>query len=228
LRTLAGQYVQLLNTVSQDASLRLSDYSISHRGENGIRGPVKTLMPEPPLHVLPPYQKAVVTTQTGKLELATKIPIPELEPDSVLVKIAVVALNPADWKLPEFSAHPGAIGGLDFCGTVAAVSSNSLQKPLAVGDRVCGWVFGSNPAEPGNGAFAEYVAAFSDLVMKVPSWMPSEDASTIALGAATAGQALYQSLQLPLPTEPARSSFYVLVYGGSTATGTMAIQLLRL
>jgi hybrid polyketide synthase / nonribosomal peptide synthetase ACE1 len=228
LRTLAGQYVQLLNTVSQDASLRLSDYSISHRGENGIRGPVKTLMPEPPLHVLPPYQKAVVTTQTGKLELATKIPIPELEPDSVLVKVAVVALNPADWKLPEFSAHPGAIGGLDFCGTVAAVSSNSLQKPLAVGDRVCGWVFGSNPAEPGNGAFAEYVAAFSDLVMKVPSWMPSEDASTIALGAATAGQALYQSLQLPLPTEPARSSFYVLVYGGSTATGTMAIQLLRL
>ncbi|KAF2098263.1 zinc-binding dehydrogenase family oxidoreductase [Rhizodiscina lignyota] len=167
-------------------------------------------------------------TKRGTWELLNTMPVLELIPDSVLIKVETTALNPLDWKLPEFSLSPGSVGGSDFCGTVTAIGSDSLPKSLLVGDRVCGWVFGSNPQRPGNGAFAEYVTAFSDLVMKVPSWMSSEDACTLALASATAGQALYWSLQLPLPTAPAESPFYVLVNGGSTATGTMAIQLLKL
>lgn len=44
----------------------------------------------------------------------------------------------------------------------------------------------------------------------------------------TVGQALYQSLKLPLPTQMAESALALLIYGGSTATGTLAIQFAKL
>lgn len=228
LRTLANQYADLLNFVSRQPTLELNEYTISRSGENGIAelvgSPASTPAKPQPLR----SQSALVMTKSGTWEPLNTVPVLELAPDSVLIKVETTALNPIDWKLPEFSLSPGSVGGSDFCGTVTGIGSDSLPKSLLVGDRVCGWVFGSNPQRPGNGAFAEYVTAFSDLVMKVPSWMSSEEACTLALASATAGQALYRSLQLPLPTAPAESPFYVLVNGGSTATGTMAIQLLNL
>ena len=44
----------------------------------------------------------------------------------------------------------------------------------------------------------------------------------------TVGQSLYQSLKLPFPTQPAHQPFPLLIYGGSTATGTLAIQFAKL
>jgi len=40
--------------------------------------------------------------------------------------------------------------------------------------------------------------------------------------------ALYQSLKLPLFTNPAKDAFYVLIYGASTATGALAVQYCKL
>ena len=53
--------------------------------------------------------------------------------------------------------------------------------------------------------------------------MSDEEASTLGVGVVTCGQALYQSLGLPLPGS-GKYGGYLLVYGGSTATGTYAIQ----
>jgi NADPH:quinone reductase-like Zn-dependent oxidoreductase len=42
------------------------------------------------------------------------------------------------------------------------------------------------------------------------------------------GMALYQVLELPLPPSTASTKFPVLIYGGSTATGSLAIQFAKL
>jgi NADPH:quinone reductase-like Zn-dependent oxidoreductase len=53
--------------------------------------------------------------------------------------------------------------------------------------------------------------------------MSDEDAASINTAVITCGQALYQSLGLPLPGAE-KYGGYLLVYGGSTATGTLAVQ----
>lgn len=58
--------------------------------------------------------------------------------------------------------------------------------------------------------------------------MAFEEAATLGVGILSVGQSLYQSLQLPLPSAPAKKEFPVLIYGGSTATGTLAIQFAKL
>jgi len=58
--------------------------------------------------------------------------------------------------------------------------------------------------------------------------MSFEDAATFGVGVASAGQALYMTLKPPLPTEPANVPSPILIYRGSTATGTLAIQYAKL
>jgi NADPH:quinone reductase-like Zn-dependent oxidoreductase len=54
--------------------------------------------------------------------------------------------------------------------------------------------------------------------------MSFEDASTLGVGITTVAQGLYQELGLPLPPARVQEPTPVLIYGGSTATGTLAIQ----
>src|SRR5207248_2160737 len=124
----------------------------------------------------------------------------------------------------------GAIAGTDFAGTVVAVGSKvQTATPVAVGDRVCGAVQGMHSLTPSVGAFAGYVGATDVVVMKMPDAMSFEQGASLGSGIGTMGLALFHSLQVPgYPTAPATQAKIVLVYGGSTATGTLAIQLLKL
>lgn len=79
------------------------------------------------------------------------------------------------------------------------------------------------------GAFREYLLADAELVIHIPTHISFAEASTVGMGISTASQALYQSLSLPLPeVEPKPVDQTVLVYGGSTSTGSLAIQLAKL
>lgn len=64
--------------------------------------------------------------------------------------------------------------------------------------------------------------------MVLPTSMSFLDAATLGSGIITVGQSMYQSLALPLPSNPSNEEAFVLVHGGSTATGTLAIQFAKL
>lgn len=176
---------------------------------------------------IPTHQKALKVTGPGKVSLSHTAPVPPVTSSDVLVRVIAVALNPVDWKSVDLSPTPGASWGCDFAGTVVSIGS-SVKADLQIGDRVCGGTFGNNPDDPDNGAFSEYVVVPGDLVFKIPGHMSFEKAATLGIGLSTIGLALYHVFGLPLPTEPAREKKYVLVHGGGTATGTLAIQFLKM
>ncbi|KAL4971247.1 chaperonin 10-like protein [Aspergillus desertorum] len=172
-------------------------------------------------------QKAVVVTSPKQESLVTDRPMPTLRDDYILVKNVAVALNPTDWKSIAKHAPPGVLVGCDYAGVVEEVGKN-VKKPFKKGDRVAGFVHGSNRVQPEDGAFAEYIVAKGDIQLHIPDNLSFEEAATLGVGIMTVGQALYQSLKLALPTEPTKTPEPILIYGGSTATGTLAIQFAKL
>ena len=176
---------------------------------------------------LPKMQKAVVIQGQGKAELVHDRPLPALRDTYILVKTVAVALNPTDWKHIDYLTVPGSLSGCDYSGVVEAVGKD-VESAWKKGDRVCGFAHGGDATQLENGAFAEYIVAKGDLQSPIPEGMSFEEAATLGVGISTVGQGLYQSLKLPLPAEPAKEPFPVLIYGGSTATGTLAIQFAKL
>jgi NADPH:quinone reductase-like Zn-dependent oxidoreductase len=55
-----------------------------------------------------------------------------------------------------------------------------------------------------------------------------EEGATLGVGITTVGQGLFQDLGLPLPPAKVQEPTSILIYGGSTATGTLAIQYAKL
>jgi NADPH:quinone reductase-like Zn-dependent oxidoreductase len=140
-----------------------------------------------------------------------------------------VALNPTDWRHIDFVPCNGAIVGCDYSGIVEAAGSN-VKKAFKKGDRVAGFVHGSNAVRSNGGAFAEYVIAKGDIQIHIPEFMSFEAAATFGVGLTTVGQNLYQSMELPFPGDGSSEleGASILIYGGATATGTLAIQLAKL
>lgn len=65
-------------------------------------------------------------------------------------------------------------------------------------------------------------------VAKIPNGMSFEDAATLGTGVTIIGQTLYMTMKLPLPSQPTKLPIPTLIYGGSSATGTLAIQYAKL
>ncbi|KAF4211572.1 hypothetical protein CNMCM6805_003239 [Aspergillus fumigatiaffinis] len=176
---------------------------------------------------IPQVQRAIVCLPNGRLGHVRDAPLPRLAPDMVLVRTAAVALNPTDHKMVANFPTPGAVSGCDFAGTVVAVGSAATER-FKVGDRVCGGVHGANPLDPAVGAFAEYVGATADILAVIPPHVSFTNAAAIGgAGPATMALALRDELGLSIDASSERKEEFVLVYGGSTATGTMALQFLR-
>ncbi|TKA62716.1 hypothetical protein B0A55_13813 [Friedmanniomyces simplex] len=166
----------------------------------------------------------VASAGVAKLQSA---PLPQIRPGYVLVRVAYVSLNPTDWKHVDFLPSFGATVGCDYSGTVEEVGS-MVKTPWKKGDRIAGFTHGVNAVEQEDGCFAEFCVAKGDCQMGVPNNVSLEEAATLGVGVTTVGQALYQSLKLPLPPNPSELSLWILVYGGNTATGALAIQYAKL
>lgn len=182
------------------------------------------------MECLPDTQNAIIGLEDGSVGLSVGVPLPKLEDDMIMVKNVAAGLNPVDTKTTGALCSPGAIAGMDFSGRVVAMGPKAKASvPISVGDRVCGAVLGMHPSTSRVGAFAHYVGATSHVVLKIPDHMSFEEGASLGNVIGTIGLALFRYLQLPGdPLEPASNPRYVLVYGGSSATGTMAIQLVKL
>ncbi|KAF2117007.1 chaperonin 10-like protein [Lophiotrema nucula] len=171
-------------------------------------------------------QRAVISTPEGA-QLRSNVPLPKLRDDYIIIKTKYVALNPTDWKSIKGKRAPGAVAGCDYAGVIEEIGKG-VTKPFKKGDKVAGFVSGSNPWNHDYGAFAQHITAKGDIQMKIADNVPLEQASTLGVGITTVGQGLFQSLGLPLPPNKVSEPTPILIYGASTATGTLAVQFAKL
>lgn len=169
------------------------------------------------------------------LFLDPRTPVPNTRPGYLLIRVLSVALNPSDYKrLAVFSegSEPHTMG----CDVAGLVVQDASEQKYEAGDRVAGLCYSMKPGDASSGAFGQYALLKGALSMRVPAHVSDAEAATIPVGVNFGGQALYQSLRLPLPVivtsakdrGTALPGPSVLIYGGTTATGMMALQLARL
>ncbi|OIW22669.1 GroES-like protein [Coniochaeta ligniaria NRRL 30616] len=148
----------------------------------------------------------------------------ELGDRKVLVKVHAWAINPCDGILQttalSFVKYP-VILGQDVAGTVEAVAPGSTAaSKFSIGDRVFGFT-------PNNG-FQEYVPRDHTLMAEIPEHISYRDAVVFGLCATTSSFSLFGKdfLHLKYPKLAApKTGKSVLVWGGSSAAGSNAIQL---
>ncbi|KAI5951156.1 hypothetical protein KGF54_004230 [Candida jiufengensis] len=177
---------------------------------------------------------AVATGETDQLStVVDNYPIPEINDDQILLKAHSFAINPIDYKHIEFGiAQKGDILGDDVSGIVEKVGSN--VKGFKKGDFISSFVSGD--VAKTNGAFAEYVAVEPQATVKYEQLIDEVDiksgliktfdgAASVTLGLVTVGISFAYSLEIP---ENKQDGDFILIWGGSTATGILAIQLAKL
>lgn len=146
----------------------------------------------------------------------------ELGDRKVLVKVHAWAINPCDHMLQDRNmAQYPIILGCDVAGTVEAVASGSTAaSKFSVGDRIFGFNF--------NFGFQDYVALEDRLIAKIPGDMAYRDVVGFGLCSATSAMFLFGKdyLHLDMPKIGAsKKGQSILVWGGSSAVGSNAIQL---
>jgi NADPH:quinone reductase-like Zn-dependent oxidoreductase len=147
----------------------------------------------------------------------------ELGDNKVLVKVHAWAINPCDYMLQDRNMGPAypMILGCDVAGTVEAVAPGSTAaSQFRVGDRVFGFT--------ANNGFQDYVALEAKLMAKIPGDMAYREPVVIGLCIATSAMFLfgrdYLHLDYPKLGAPKKGKS-VLVWGGASAVGSNAIQL---
>lgn len=170
--------------------------------------------------------KAMVFSQYGSPEELRyqDVPMPVASANEVRIKIHAASINDWDWGLLQGQPFinrllfglfkPGKpILGCDLAGTVDAVGA--AVTGLKPGDRVFG-----DLSDCGFGAFAEFVCAPEEALVKMPPPMSFEDAAAIPQAGALALQGLKDKHHLA-------SGQRLLINGAGGGVGTLAVQIAR-
>lgn len=173
---------------------------------------------------------AVVTRYDGPevIEI-TKVPLPKLEPDMLMVRIEASTVNSADVRTRGLQAKEPlrsfmrlALGfkrprqpilGNVYAGTIVAAGKE--VKAYKVGDRV----FGATPGMS-FGCHAEYVAVKEESAIAIiPEGCDTADIASLVFGGATALYFLEKAGAAPEKK--------VLIYGASGSVGSVSVQIAR-
>ena len=140
-----------------------------------------------------------------------------------------IAINPVDWMqaaMGFFIEQWPKVLGSDVAGEVYEVGSN--VKTFMKGDRVAGITQGLLKGTSDEGAFSLYTKLSTKNAALIPSSVSFKDAAVLgmAIGTASCGLNGKDYLNQPFPSLNAKSTGKVMVvYGGSTAIGSMTTQL---
>jgi NADPH:quinone reductase-like Zn-dependent oxidoreductase len=143
----------------------------------------------------------------------------------VLLEVISMALNPADWKLPELPILPRfvipkpASPGLDFCGRVISWSSDLDKDPKYERLENGQLVFGRLNWPYQYGTLAQFILCPRIGIAPLPPGIGIDHAAAIGVAAQTA----YQSL-----APYVKSGSRVFINGGSGGVGTFTIQIAKL
>jgi putative PIG3 family NAD(P)H quinone oxidoreductase len=158
--------------------------------------------------------KAVVITEFGGPDVLQMrdVPDPVVGPGEVVIDVAATAVNRAD-LLQRAGHYPPPTGappwpGLECSGTISAIGAGVLHWNL--GDRVCALLSG--------GGYAERVVVPTGQLLPLPAGVDLLDAAALPEVTCTVWSNVFMAAGL-------RPAEVLLVHGGSSGIGTMAIQL---
>lgn len=140
------------------------------------------------------------------------VPVPTPGAGQVLVKVAYAGVNRPDviQRRGLYPPPPGAspIPGLEIAGEVVALGADVRDAML--GQQVCALVAG--------GGYAEYCLAMADHCLPVPAGMPLDQAAALP-------ETLFTVWHNVFERGWAKEGETILVHGGTSGIGTMAIML---
>ena len=158
--------------------------------------------------------KAVVISEFGDPDVLRlqEVPDPTVRTGEVLIDVAAAGVNRTD-LLQRAGHYPSPAGapewpGLEVSGTISAVGAE--VDHWTPGDQVCALLSG--------GGYAERVAVPQDQVLPLPKDVDLVDAAALPEVTATVWSNVFMAAGL-------RPGEVLLIHGGSSGIGTMAIQL---
>ncbi len=163
---------------------------------------------------IPPKMQAVTITEFGAPEVmqVNLVPTPVPGVGEVLVQNCAAGINRPDVMQRQgiYPPPPGAtdIPGLEIAGRVVALGEG--VESLSIGDSVCALVVG--------GGYAEYCVAAAELCLPIPNGMEISHAAALPETFFTVWANVFERGQL-------QAGETLLVHGGSSGIGTVAIQL---
>src|SRR6201994_3071139 len=165
---------------------------------------------------LPAQMTVVAISKPGGPEVLVPEtrPVPQPGADEILIKVQAAGVNRPDvaQRSGSYPPPPGAsdLPGLEVAGTVAAVGANAKKHKL--GDRVMSLVAG--------GGYAQYCIAQDAQAMAVPASLTIQEAGAIPETLMTVWHNVFERGAL----KPGET---LLVHGGSSGIGTMAIMMAK-
>lgn len=160
--------------------------------------------------------KAITIPTPGDADslVLDEVPTPEIAADEVRVQVAAAGVNRADLMQRQgfYPPPPGSstYPGLEVSGTISVLGRDVTG--WAVGDQVCALLSG--------GGYAEQVAVPAAQLLPVPAGVSLVDAAALPEVVCTVWSNVFMTANL----QPDQT---ILIHGGSSGIGTMAIQLAR-
>lgn len=148
-----------------------------------------------------------------------KVPIPEVEPDEVLIRVAATSYNPLDSVIRSGAFK--SVVSIDFPFIPHSDVSGIIEKvgesvtEVKVGQKVYAYLDIAR-----NGAAAEYVVTKAKNIAPVPTAISLQDAASIPLAALTAWQSLFEFGQL-------QEGQRVIITAAAGGVGSYAVQMAK-